>query len=165
MKRLLLLLTLPILACGGLAESVYPTITLPVPSTVATATESVSQPTVDFATASPTFAPIPFPSASNFEWKMIASGLSRPVDIKSQTMAQVDCLLLKNTARSAFMKTDNCSKLPFSILLTVWMIAEMKWACWVWHFTLIISKMDSSMSIILVEVEIHSSRVFMQWII
>jgi glucose/arabinose dehydrogenase len=83
MKRLLLLLTLPILACGGLAESVYPTITLPVPSTVATATESVSQPTVDFATASPTFAPIPFPSVSNFEWKMIASGLSRPVDIKS----------------------------------------------------------------------------------
>ena len=35
MKRLLILLILPILACGGLAESVSPTITPPAPLTVA----------------------------------------------------------------------------------------------------------------------------------
>ena len=83
MKRLLLLSILPILACGGLAESVYPTSTPRAPLTFAPVTQTVSQPAPDSATALPTFNSISFPNASDYEWKMIASGLNRPVDIKS----------------------------------------------------------------------------------
>ena len=89
MKRLLILLTLPILACGGLAESVYPTIT-PLaslaPPTAAAATQAESQPTPEPA-AAPTETPVvnasTFPDASAYKWEMIASGLDRPVDIQS----------------------------------------------------------------------------------
>lgn len=90
MKRLLLLLTLPILACGGLAESVLPTSTLPTPPTVVSVTQTNTQPVPDTATVPP---PIPtatpvvsassFPDANAYEWKIIASGLNRPVDIQS----------------------------------------------------------------------------------
>ena len=92
MKRLLILLILPILvACGGLAESVSPTIT-PLASlprlTVAPAsqTREASQPVPDSATVLPTAKPVinatSFPNADAYEWKIIASGLDRPVDIQ-----------------------------------------------------------------------------------
>ncbi len=89
MKRLLILLTLPILACGGLAESVYPTIT-PLaslaPPTAVAASQTESQPAPETTTA-PTETPVinasTFPDASAYEWRMIASGLNRPVDLQS----------------------------------------------------------------------------------
>ena len=84
MKRLLILLVLPILACGGLTtQSVSPTITPLAPPTVVTVTPTVSQPTLVPATSTPTQPPISFPNSSNYEWKLIASGLNRPVDIQS----------------------------------------------------------------------------------
>jgi len=96
MKRLLILLTLPILSCGGLAESVSPTVTPPIPLTVALAISSPqggqtdSQPAPDTATPPPTPTPTAtpiisadsFPDAAGYEWKSIASGLNRPVDIQ-----------------------------------------------------------------------------------
>ena len=83
MKRLLILLVLPILACGGLTtQSVSPTITPLAPPTVVTVTPTV-QPTLVPATSTPTQPPISFPNSSNYEWKLIASGLNRPVDIQS----------------------------------------------------------------------------------
>ena len=87
MKRLLILLTLPILACGGLAESVSPTITPPAPPMVAPATQTreASQPVPDTAapnTETPTASAVSFPNANDYEWKLIASGLNRPVDIQ-----------------------------------------------------------------------------------
>jgi glucose/arabinose dehydrogenase len=86
MKRLILLLTLPILACGGLAESVSPTSTPLAPPMIApaTPTREASQPVPDTAAAPPTVAPITsFPNASDYEWTVIASGLNRPVDVQS----------------------------------------------------------------------------------
>lgn len=86
MKRLLILLTLPILACGGLAESISPTITPPTarPLTVVPATQTGSQP--DAPALPPTDSPIPnvgqFPDTNNYEWRPVASGLARPVDIQ-----------------------------------------------------------------------------------
>ena len=83
MKRLLILLTLPILACGGLAESVSPTIT-PLasrPPTMAAATQTESQSTP--ATENPIINAGAFPDANSYEWKLIASGFERPVDIQS----------------------------------------------------------------------------------
>lgn len=86
MKRLLILLILPILACGGLAESVSPTITPPAPPLVAPATQTDSQPVPDSVTTPATETPIvnasSFPDANAYEWKLIASGLDRPVDIQ-----------------------------------------------------------------------------------
>jgi glucose/arabinose dehydrogenase len=90
MRRLLILLTLPILACGGLAESVYPTIT-PIASSPpivdsTTQAREASQPAPDSA-AAPAVEPSTvnassLPNANDYEWKLIASGLHRPVDIQ-----------------------------------------------------------------------------------
>lgn len=83
MKKLLALLALPILACGGLAEPVSPTITPPPPPTVAPPTQTESQP--EPPTAPPTQIPPAsgFPDSDQYEWRLIASGLDRPVDIQS----------------------------------------------------------------------------------
>jgi glucose/arabinose dehydrogenase len=89
MKRLLILLTLPILACGGLAESVSPTVTPLAPPTAAPATQAreASQPVPDSAAAPATEPSIvsaaSFPNATKYEWKPVTSGLNRPVDIQS----------------------------------------------------------------------------------
>lgn len=86
MKRFLILLTLPILACGGLAESVSPTITPLSPPTLAPSTQIVSPPETDTPISPPTESVIPnagnFPAVSNYEWRQITSGLSRPVDLQ-----------------------------------------------------------------------------------
>ncbi|MDP1779248.1 MAG: PQQ-dependent sugar dehydrogenase, partial [Anaerolineales bacterium] len=89
MKRLILLLTLPLLACGGLAEPVSPTAT-PLASHPPTAVPTIqtdSQPQPDTATTAPTRSLPPtvsqFPNTNNYEWLLIASGLNRPVDVQS----------------------------------------------------------------------------------
>ncbi len=89
MRRLIILLILPILACGGLAESVSPTTTTPLaPLTTAPATQTDSQPVPVSPTAAtsvqnPPSSASAFPNASDYEWKEIVSGLSRPVDVQS----------------------------------------------------------------------------------
>lgn len=87
MKRFLILLTLPILACGGLAESVSPTITPLFPAIVVPPTQTQPQPETPPSTALPTDLPplyvSEFPNANNYEWRLITSGLTRPVDLQS----------------------------------------------------------------------------------
>lgn len=90
MKRLLILLILPILtACGGLAESASATITpLASPSQIIVpASQAESQPAPDSTavptTANPVTSAVSFPNADAYEWKIIASSLDRPVDIQS----------------------------------------------------------------------------------
>ena len=91
MRRFLILLTLPILACGGLAESVVATITPQAAPTIAAPPQTESPPTVDSATEPPVISPTEmtaanantFPNTDNYQWTLIASGLSRPVDIQS----------------------------------------------------------------------------------
>ena len=89
MKRLILLLTLPLLACGGLADTVAPTAT-PLtarPPTAVPTVQTDSQPQPDTATTAPTQSLPPtvseFPNPNNYEWRLIASGLNRPVDVQS----------------------------------------------------------------------------------
>jgi len=89
MKRLILLLTLPLLACGGLAEPVSLTAT-PLaarPPTAVPTVQTDSQPQPDTATTAPTQSLLPtvseFPNPNNYEWRLIASGLNRPVDVQS----------------------------------------------------------------------------------
>jgi glucose/arabinose dehydrogenase len=88
MKRFIILLTLPILACGGLTDSISPTIAPPAPLTAASATQTDSQPALDSPTATPVVQNPPinassFPNADDYEWRTLASGLDRPVDIQS----------------------------------------------------------------------------------
>lgn len=89
MKRLLLLLTLPILACGGLADTVSPTITpiaspTPIPAlpTQADPTSTLEPATPLPATETPIVNASGFPNADSYQWTVIATGLDRPVDIQ-----------------------------------------------------------------------------------
>lgn len=87
MKRLLIfLLVLPAIACSGFSDSV-PTITPLPPATVVTAPSTETQPQPDTATPPPTEIPTTnasqFPDPAGFQWQLIASGLTRPVDLQS----------------------------------------------------------------------------------
>lgn len=83
MKRLLILFTLPILACAGLSRSASPTVAPPAP-TVAPATQVDSQPVLESPTLqNPPSNASSFPNAGDYQWNQIASGLDRPVDIQS----------------------------------------------------------------------------------
>ena len=79
-------MTLPVLACGGLAVPVSPTITPPTPLTTAPVGQTESQSAPDTAVAPPTETPITtasgFPNVADYEWQLIASRLNRPVDIQ-----------------------------------------------------------------------------------
>jgi glucose/arabinose dehydrogenase len=83
MKRIpIVLLTLLIIACGGSAESVSPTVT-PLPPPIINSTEPQSA--TEAPTTPPTQIPnvIAFPNSADYEWRTIVSGLDRPVDVQS----------------------------------------------------------------------------------
>ncbi len=89
MKRFIILLTLPLLACGGLTEPVSPT-AKPLaarPPTAVPTYQTDSQPQPDTSTTpatQPVFPPVSeFPNSNNYEWRLITSGLNRPVDVQS----------------------------------------------------------------------------------
>jgi glucose/arabinose dehydrogenase len=83
MKRLLILLTLPILACGGLAESVSTRNTQPAPRPPILASPALTEPQPESDTlAPPLINASSFPDANAYEWTLIAKGLRRPVDIQ-----------------------------------------------------------------------------------
>lgn len=89
MKRLLILLILPLLACRGGSGLSAPTITPLPPTQAVSSPQTESQPTAEPAAAQPTPTQIPtipaaqFPNPNDFEWKPIVSNLSRPVDVQS----------------------------------------------------------------------------------
>lgn len=90
MKRLLILLVMPLLlACGAFSDSVTPTATPLSPTAITPATQTESSPqTEPPTTASQTEMPSAtnvsqFPDAAAYEWRLIASGLTRPVDLQS----------------------------------------------------------------------------------
>jgi glucose/arabinose dehydrogenase len=83
MKRLIVLLALPVLACRGLAAPVSVTSTpLPPPTTVS-ATQTESQPATDAPTEVPaTVNAGSFPDPSGYQWDIVATDLRRPVDVQ-----------------------------------------------------------------------------------
>src|SRR5262245_15166616 len=84
MRRLLLLLLLPIVACNGLST--------PLPGTppLASASETSAPPTAPPPSPSPTQVPptetpssaSTFPDPNAYTWQLIASDLERPVDLQ-----------------------------------------------------------------------------------
>ncbi|MCL4269321.1 MAG: PQQ-dependent sugar dehydrogenase [Anaerolineales bacterium] len=90
MKRLLILLVMPLLlACGAFSDSVTPTATPLSPTAIIPATQTESSPQTEPPTTAPqTETPSAtnvsqFPDAAAYEWRLIASGLTRPVDLQS----------------------------------------------------------------------------------
>jgi glucose/arabinose dehydrogenase len=90
MKRLLILLVMPLLlACGAFSDSVTPTATPLSPTAITPATQTESSPQTEPPTTTPqTETPSAtnvsqFPDAAAYEWRLIASGLTRPVDLQS----------------------------------------------------------------------------------
>lgn len=87
MKQLLLLLTLPLLACGG-SGLAAPTITPLPPTQAASPLPTDTPPLPDTPTAQPTPTQTPtavadqFPNPGDYEWKAVVSGLDRPVDVQ-----------------------------------------------------------------------------------
>jgi glucose/arabinose dehydrogenase len=85
MRRLIFLLVLPALACGGLSTPLPPA---PPPAPV---TVTLSSPPVETVIAPPTVIPpttapsnaATFPDSSAYQWQSIASGLDRPVDVQN----------------------------------------------------------------------------------
>ena len=118
MKRLLILLTLPILACGGLAESVSPTITPLASPMIASATQTIeaSQPVPDTAapnTETPTASAVSFPNANDYEWKLIASGLNRPVDIQPANDGSGRLFIIEKTGYIRSYENERLIDAPF----------------------------------------------------
>jgi len=84
MKRLILLFSIPILACGGLGGGgVAPTNT-PIASggPFPISTESLPESPTEAPATQPTNASA-FPNSGDYEWSLIVSGLNRPVDIQA----------------------------------------------------------------------------------
>src|SRR5687768_16793766 len=90
MRRLILLLILPILACSG---SDTPPLSTP---TIEPATETSAPPTPTTIPTTPTPTEIPptdppptlpgvttFPDSNAYSWQTLASGLERPVDLQT----------------------------------------------------------------------------------
>ncbi|MBL8098166.1 MAG: hypothetical protein JNK81_03245, partial [Anaerolineales bacterium] len=83
MKKLLILLILPMLACGGFSDSVAPTIT-PLPVRI---TDSVPPTNTQPQASPPTQTSVTnvntFPNPNDYQWTPIINGLKRPVDVQS----------------------------------------------------------------------------------
>ena len=119
MKRLLIFLTLPILAaCGGLAESVSPTNT----------SLALVMPTVDSApqaefqlSSGPSIVPtIPtpvyadsFPIATDYEWQPIIGGLHRPVDIQPANDGSGRLFIIEKQGYIRVYKNGRLLDVPF----------------------------------------------------
>lgn len=117
MKRLLILLTLPILACGGLAEPVSPTITPLSPPTVVPATQTESQPQTDTPTSPPTVSPTPyasqFPDIKNYKWDLVTGGLSRPVDLQVANDGTNKLYVIEKVGRIRIIENGQLLDQPF----------------------------------------------------
>lgn len=112
MKRFLILLTLPLLIACGANDSVAPTITAISPTLIpATAIQVDSQPVTDSApTQSPPAIAASFPNTENYQWEVIASGLSRPVDIQA---AQGKLFIIEKQGRIRMVENGQLLDAPF----------------------------------------------------
>jgi glucose/arabinose dehydrogenase len=117
MKRLLILLILPILAaCAGLAESVSPTVT-PIPFStpmVDAAPQAESQPQpLATSTAPPPAYAATFPNAADYEWQTILSGLYRPVDIQPANDGSGRLFIIEKNGLIRMYENGQLLEVPF----------------------------------------------------
>ncbi|MCC6299963.1 MAG: PQQ-dependent sugar dehydrogenase [Anaerolineales bacterium] len=86
MKRFLILLILPILACNGLSTP------LPPPSETASPSSTDSprtQPPPTISQATPPPSAGTFPNADAYTWQLVADGLERPIDLQPDPLGRL----------------------------------------------------------------------------
>ncbi len=109
MRRLIVLLVIPLLACSGLSTPPPPS------STPEIAPQPSVQPTIFPATAAPTqSAPVAvpsFPDPSAFTWQLIASGLERTVDLQPDGSGRL--YILEKPGRIRLYENGQLAPTPF----------------------------------------------------
>ncbi|MBL8062206.1 MAG: PQQ-dependent sugar dehydrogenase [Anaerolineales bacterium] len=118
MKRLIILLTLPLLACGGSGLAV-PTIT-PLPPTQAVSPSLTDTPPIpETPTTQPTLTEVPpavmaqFPDPGDYEWKTLVTGLDRPVDVQSAFDGSGRLFIIEKYGAIRIVKDGQLSSEPF----------------------------------------------------
>jgi glucose/arabinose dehydrogenase len=113
MKRLILLLVLPILACTGPTTSLPPTPSV-VPATLTpippTAVPSTATPTDISATDTPP-STSSFPDPSAYNWGPVISGLERPVDLQPDGSGRL--FILEKVGRIRIFQNGQLLEQPF----------------------------------------------------
>jgi len=116
MRRFILLLVLPLLACSGQSTST----SIPSTPTISTVTQTsvplteiatnTSAPTQPPATDTPTTAAT-FPDPSGYQWQEIAAGLQRPVDLQADGSGRL--FILEKVGRIRIFHDGQLSAQPF----------------------------------------------------
>ncbi len=113
MRRLILLLTLPALACGLVTPAPQPTaptagsvsITAPPPTAIpASETPAATQPLA---------GPTRLPRADDYEWRLVVSGLERPVDVQSARDGTGRLFVIEKIGRIRIIENGNLADAPF----------------------------------------------------
>jgi glucose/arabinose dehydrogenase len=115
MRRLIFLLVLPALACGGLSTSLPPA---PPPATVA---GTITPPPTDSVVAPPATTPpatapsnaLVFPDPSVYQWQSIMSGLNRPVDIQNAGDGSGRLFIIEKNGRIRVYENGQLLETPF----------------------------------------------------
>jgi len=116
MRRLLIPLLVTVLACGGNGIA-GPTPTPLSPTATALAPQTESQPQPESATAPPTAVPSAsvsqFPDPNNYEWRLVANGLTRPVDLQSSFDGTERLFIIEKYGAIRIFKDGLLSPQPF----------------------------------------------------
>lgn len=119
MKRLILLLLLPILACSGTGTSLPPTPISSPSGTIAAGTQTSFPPTAIADTPTPSDIPATdtppsattFPDPSAYQWQLVASDLRRPVDLQPDGSGRL--FIIEKVGRIRIFQDGQLLEQPF----------------------------------------------------
>ncbi len=116
MRRLLIPLLVTVLACGGNGIA-GPTPTPLSPTATGSAPQTGSQPQPESATLPATAVPSvnasQFPDPNNYEWRLVANGLTRPVDLQSSFDGSGRLFIIEKYGAIRIFKDGLLSPQPF----------------------------------------------------
>jgi glucose/arabinose dehydrogenase len=115
MRRLIFLLVLAALACGGLSTPLPPA-PPPAPVTVTLSSPPVKTVIAPPTTASPTTVPsnaVIFPDPSAYQWQSIANGLDRPVDVQNAGDGSGRLFIIEKPGRIRVYDNGQLLETPF----------------------------------------------------
>ncbi len=112
MRRLLLALTFSALACGLLTP------TPPATFSPAPASQTSAPPTAILPTSTPTPTPVPiaaatFPDPARYEWRLVVSGLERPVEVQNAGDGSGRLFVIEKPGRIRILQNGQLIETPF----------------------------------------------------